>query len=64
VRDFARVLECRFPTVQDHDTPRRQKSLLREMARWRWATRTYAFPVELTLARRTIPLKQPQTEGL
>jgi radical SAM superfamily enzyme YgiQ (UPF0313 family) len=64
VRDFARVLECRFPTVQDHDTPRWQKSLLREMARWRWATRTYAFPVELTLARRTIPLKQPQTEGL
>ncbi len=64
VRDFARVLECRFPTVQDHRTPRWQKSLLREMARWRWATKFYALPLELDLVRRTVPLHQPQAEGL
>jgi hypothetical protein len=64
VRDFARVLECRFPTVQDHRTPRWQKSLLREMARWRWATRFYAMPLELDLIRRTVPLSQPQADGL
>ena len=51
VQDFARVLECRFPTVQDHHTPRWQKTMLRELARWRWATRVYSRPLELTLAR-------------
>lgn len=64
VQDFARVLECRFPTVQDHHTPRWQKAVLREMARWRWATRVYARPIELTLARKRITLRQPQTESL
>jgi radical SAM superfamily enzyme YgiQ (UPF0313 family) len=64
VRDFARVLECRFPTVQDYRTPRWQKALLRELARWRWATRTYTQPIELNLARRRIHLRQPQTDGL
>lgn len=64
VQDFARVLECRFPTVQDHHTPRWQKSVLREMARWRWATRVYSRPIELTLARKRVALRQPQTESL
>jgi radical SAM superfamily enzyme YgiQ (UPF0313 family) len=64
VKDFARVLECRFPTVQDYRTPRWQKTVLRELARWRWATKTYAQPIELNLARRGILLRQPQTDGL
>jgi radical SAM superfamily enzyme YgiQ (UPF0313 family) len=64
VRDFARVLECRFPTVQDAHTPRWQTGLLRELARWRWATKTYSRPYELDLARRHIPLREPQVESL
>lgn len=64
VKDFARVLECRFPTVQDYRTPRWQKTVLRELARWRWATKTYAQPIELNLARRSILLRQPQIDGL
>lgn len=64
VRDFARVLECRFPTVQDHHTPRWQKAMLRELARWRWATGIYSRPFELTLARKHIALRQPQAESL
>jgi radical SAM superfamily enzyme YgiQ (UPF0313 family) len=64
VRDFARVLECRFPTMQDHRTPQWQKSLLREAARWRWATGVYGRPLELDLLRRGITLSQPQVEGL
>jgi hypothetical protein len=64
VRDFARVLECRFPTVQDARTPQWQKSLLRELARWRWATRVYSRPFELDLARRHITLREPQVESL
>lgn len=64
VKDFARVLECRFPTVQDHRTPPWQKNVLRELARWRWATKIYGRPLELDLARRHIPIRQPQVEGL
>lgn len=64
VRDFAQVLACRFPTAQDVRTPRWGKSVLRELARWRYATETYARPWELTVARRLIPLKDPRVEGL
>ena len=64
VRDFARVLECRFPTVQDARTPRWQKTVLRELARWRWATKVYSRPLELDLARRHIAIRQPQVESL
>jgi hypothetical protein len=58
------VLECRFPTVQDTRTPQWQKGLLRELARWRWATKVYSRPFELDLARRHIPLQEPQVESL
>jgi radical SAM superfamily enzyme YgiQ (UPF0313 family) len=64
VRGFARVLACRFPTVQDVRTPRWGRAILRDMARWRYATRRYERPLELDLARRIIPLKAPQAEGL
>ena len=64
VNGFARVLGCRFPTVQDHRTPRWGKTVLKSIAWWRYATGTYARPVELDLARRLIPLKEPQVEGL
>lgn len=64
VSDFARVLECRFPTVQDARTPPWQKGLLRELARWRWATKVYSRPFELDLARRHITLREPQVESL
>ena len=39
VQDFAKVLACRFPTVQDYSTPAWRKSLLRGLASWRYATR-------------------------
>lgn len=64
IQDFATVLGCRFPTVQDVRLPRWGKAVLREMARWRYATGWYGNPAELRWARRWIPLKEPQTEGL
>lgn len=64
VRDFAQVLACRFPTAQDVTTPGWGKSALRNLARWRYATRRYRHPVELRLARRLIPLRDPQRESL
>jgi radical SAM superfamily enzyme YgiQ (UPF0313 family) len=64
VKDFARVLSCRFPTVQDHRTPSWGKSLLRNLARWRYASSRYDRPWELDIARRLIPLHEPQTESI
>lgn len=64
VRDFATVLACRFPTVQDYRTPAWGKAILRTLARPRYQRERYANPWELNMARRMIPLRQPQKESL
>lgn len=64
VRDFATVLGCRYPTVQDHSTPAWGKALLRHLARPRYSRNWYGRPWELKLARRLVPLRQPQSESL
>jgi hypothetical protein len=64
VKDFARVLACRFPTVQDYRTPQWGKNLLRAAASWRYSTGHYSHPWELDLIQRIIPLRQPQHESL
>ncbi|HVT06864.1 MAG TPA: radical SAM protein [Polyangia bacterium] len=64
VDDFARVLACRFPTIQDARISRAGRSVLRNLARWRYATRRYDNPWELRLARRFIRLREPQIESL
>ena len=64
VKDFSTVLGCRFPTVQDYRTRPWGKATLRALASWRYATRRYTHPWELKLARRLIPLRQPQRESL
>lgn len=64
VRDFARVLACRFPTVQDYATPQWGKTLLKTLASWRYQSSRYGNAWELELARRFIPLRQPQRDSL
>ena len=64
VQDFAKVLACRFPTVQDYSTPAWRKSLLRGLASWRYATRSYGNPWELDAVRRLAPLREPQRDSL
>jgi anaerobic magnesium-protoporphyrin IX monomethyl ester cyclase len=64
VKDFARVLACRFPTVQDVRTPAWGKSVLSAVASWRYATGHYNRPWELEMTRRLIPLREPQKESL
>src|SRR3990172_1149955 len=63
VRDFSKVLYCRFPTVQDYSTPAWGKQLLKGLARWRYATGRYSNSYELDLARRWIRLREPQPGG-
>jgi len=64
IRDFATVLACRFPTVQDTRLPSWGRGALRTLASWRWATETYGRPGELELARRALSLRSPEAEGL
>jgi anaerobic magnesium-protoporphyrin IX monomethyl ester cyclase len=64
VKDFAQVISCRFPTVQDYRAPEIAKTFLRNLARWRYSTRRYDNPWELRLAQRFVRLKEPKTESL
>jgi len=64
VNDFARVIACRFPTAQDTRISEAGRTVLRNLARWRYATRRYDHPWELRVARRLIQLRNPQTESL
>jgi anaerobic magnesium-protoporphyrin IX monomethyl ester cyclase len=64
VKDFGRVLGCRFPTVQDYRTPAWGKAVLRGLAGWRYTRQRYDRPWELALASRLIPLREPRSESL
>ena len=64
VLDFARVLACRFPTVQDHRTPEWGKTLLRNLARWRYATGSYGRPIELAIGQRLLGTRDPRSESI
>jgi anaerobic magnesium-protoporphyrin IX monomethyl ester cyclase len=64
VKDFAKVLQCRFPTVQDHSVPVWRKTILRGLASWRYATGRYGNTWELDWAQKAIPLRQPQRDSL
>jgi len=52
VLDFARVLACRFPTVQDHRTPEWGKTLLRNLARRKHVERELAKEIDSYLSYR------------
>jgi anaerobic magnesium-protoporphyrin IX monomethyl ester cyclase len=64
VKDFARVLACRFPTAQDYRKSPLSKAVLRNLARVRYATRYYDHSWELALAQRLIRLRNPRTQSL
>ncbi|HEX2163529.1 MAG TPA: cobalamin-dependent protein [Thermoanaerobaculia bacterium] len=64
VRDFATVLGCRFPTVQDADLPAWGRTALSKLAGWRYRSGRWGRPWELRLARRALRLRQPQSESL
>jgi len=64
VRDFALVLGCRYPTVQDYQAPVWRRKALKTLSGWRFRTGLYNNPWELRLARKVLPLRQPQQESL
>ena len=64
VKDFAKVLYCRYPTVQDYHTPAWGKTLLKSLAGWRYESGRYEHPWEIDVARRLIHVREPQKESL
>ena len=64
VKDFSRVLACRFPTVQDVRTPSWGKAVLSAVSRWRYATGRYGRPWELRVAQKLVRLREPQRQSL
>jgi anaerobic magnesium-protoporphyrin IX monomethyl ester cyclase len=64
IRDFSRVLSCRFPTIQDERDKRWGRSVLRALAKWRYEGQYYDHPWELALAQRVVQLREPQAESL
>lgn len=64
IKDFARVVACRFPTAQDARLSPAGRTILRNLARWRYTTRRYGHPWELRLAQRVLRLRDPKTESL
>ncbi len=64
INDFVTVLRCRYPTVQDLRAPPWAKRRLSAMAGWRYRSRKYDRPWELTLANRLVRLRMPQVSGL
>jgi anaerobic magnesium-protoporphyrin IX monomethyl ester cyclase len=64
VKDFAKVLSCRFPTAQDYSTGRLGKAVLKTLAAWRYASGMYSRTWELDLARRLVAPREPQRESI
>jgi anaerobic magnesium-protoporphyrin IX monomethyl ester cyclase len=64
IADFERVVNCRWPTVQDIRMPRWGRALLPALASWRYAMGIYSFPVELQWAERLVDLRKPRFESL
>jgi radical SAM superfamily enzyme YgiQ (UPF0313 family) len=64
IADFERVVNCRWPTIQDIRMPQWGRTLLQALASWRYATRIYSFPIELEWAERLLDLRKPRFESL
>ena len=50
--------------MQDYRTPAWGKTLLRNLARWRYATGNYARPIELAIGQRLLGLRDPRSESI
>lgn len=64
IRDFVTVLRCRYPTVQDTDSPAWAKLVLRGLASWRYALRRYDRPWELEASQTLAGLLDPRVTSL
>ncbi|MEO8018087.1 MAG: radical SAM protein [Pseudomonadota bacterium] len=64
IRDFATVLRCRFPTVQDTRSPVWVKRSLATLAAWRYNFGRYDHPWELAASQRLVRLLDPRISSI
>lgn len=64
IHNFVTVLRCRFPTLQDVNSPPWAKTTLRTLASWRYRFRKYDRPWELALSRKFIELADPRVTSI
>ncbi len=64
IDNFERVLNSRWPTIQDIRLPRWGRSLLQTLSSWRYRLGFYAFPLELKWAQKAVHLRKPKLESL
>jgi radical SAM superfamily enzyme YgiQ (UPF0313 family) len=63
IMDFELVIKSRYPTATDIRFTAAFRALLKALASWRWATRTYGAPHELKLLHRLVKLRSPELQG-
>jgi len=63
LHDFERVLNAYYPTSTMTSLTGARRAVLRSLAAWRYHTRVYAWPVELSLLQRFMAYQRPETTG-
>lgn len=63
IMDFEVVIKSRFPTATDIRFTGPFRALLKALASWRWATRTFGKPYELKAFHRLVKLRSPELQG-
>ena len=64
IEDFETVITSRWPTIQDIQSPKWGRWLLKTLSSWRYALGIYANPRELEWAQHLIQLRKPKLESL
>lgn len=63
VRDFEKVLHAAYPTVTDSRLSRPGRAILKAASALRYATESYANPLELRALGRLFPQRRPEVTG-
>lgn len=63
ILDFELVIKSRFPTATDIRFTAPFRGLLKALASWRWASRSFSLPYELKLVHRLVRLRSPELQG-
>jgi radical SAM superfamily enzyme YgiQ (UPF0313 family) len=63
IRDFERVLNAYYPTSTDARLSGPRRAMLRWFSAWRYRSRFYRWPLELSALQRLIHYQRPETSG-
>jgi anaerobic magnesium-protoporphyrin IX monomethyl ester cyclase len=61
---FEKVLECRWPTVQDVSLSPAARAIMKSFASWRYSLGVYSWPFELELVQKILKPRRPKVESV